>query len=325
MKRPTYTLSSIIKKVFRPGERSLPRHEVCIRLDESGLAAAHNLESEALLAKVLRMEQSPVRVGRSEAIVELTYQPHQLFDLAYRFLRDTSTPQTVEKIVAELRRRTQFSWNQLMRMLQLEHDPRFVQYEGDHRWFLAEWNVANDRVFAFCRDHGITRITTRSLSHFIEQEVGLSVQEYVFLPDLDDRFRLDGETLCVVAEPSEHAEKAETTEIETHAPAACCQEAAAAFAPAESDAHQKQHEQLRFEEEAFMNTVQTHPTLQEVEQLLRQALERLQSRNHEMSQEVINYFQESNMQAIELLMKEKHKNEQIADGIRQVLAACEQQ
>jgi hypothetical protein len=325
MKRPTYTLTSSIKKVFRSGERSLPRHEVCTRLAESGLAAAHGLDSEALLAKVLQMEQSPVRVGRSDAIIELTYQPHQLFDLTYRLLRDTYTPKTVEKIVPELRRKTQFGWNQLMRLLQLERDPRFVQYEGDSRWFLAEWNLANDRVFDFCRDNGITRITARSLGHFIEQEVGLSVQEYVFLPNLDDRFRLDGETLYVLFEHSEQAETVETAESGTDLFSAGSQEAASALAPAESEVHQEQHEQLRFEEEALMNTVQTHPTLHEVEQLLRRALERLDSRNHEMSQEVINYFQESNMQAIEQLMKEKHKNEQIALGIRQVLATCEQQ
>jgi hypothetical protein len=75
-----------------------------------------------------------------------------------------------------------------------------------------------------------------------------------------------------------------------------------------------------------MNTTTHSPSvLAEVTQLLRQALARLEARNQEMSQDVIAYFQKSDMQAIEQLMKEKHKNEQIALGIQQVLSAAEQQ
>jgi hypothetical protein len=316
MKRPTYTLSSIIKKVFRPGERSLPRNEIISRIEESGLADRHNLESEALLAEVLRMEQSPLRVGRSDAILELTFQPHQLFDLAYRFLRETQTPKTVEQIIPELRRQTQFAWNQIVRMLQLERDPRFVQYQGDARWFLAEWELANDRIYAFCCQNGITQITARSLAHFMAVEVGLPEKEYVFVPGLDERFRLDGETLYVLA-------KSEEAAIGAH------EEAAAATATATLSQKQEEqaewYEQLHFEEEPLMNTVQTQPVIQEVNHLLRQALGRLEVRSQEMAQEVIAHFQQSNMQAIEVLMKEKHKNEQIALGIQQLLAACEQQ
>jgi rubrerythrin len=74
-----------------------------------------------------------------------------------------------------------------------------------------------------------------------------------------------------------------------------------------------------------MNTVTDQQVLQEVQELLQQAIERLESRQHEMSQEVVNHFQQSNMQAIEVLMKEKHKHEQIVLGIQQVLATSEQQ
>lgn len=150
MKRPTYTLSSIVKKVFRSGERSLPREEICARLNETGLISLLDMDAEALLAKVLQMEQSPVRIGRTEAIVEVTYQPHQLFDLAYRFLRDTQSPKTLEQIVAELRRQTQFGWNQIMRMLQLERDLRFVQYQGMFAgfWPIGHWPTIRCTNFA---------------------------------------------------------------------------------------------------------------------------------------------------------------------------------
>jgi hypothetical protein len=330
MIRPTYTLPSIIKKVFRTGERSLPRDEIIARMEESGLAALHNLDSEALLVEVLRMEQSPVRVGRSDAILELTFQPHQLFDLAYRFLKDTHTPKTVEQIIPELRRQTQFAWNQIVRMLQLERDPRFVQYQGDSRWFLAEWKLANDQVYAFCREHNITQMTARSLPHFMEMEAGLTERECVFLPLLDERFRLDGETLYVLAESAEEATREEEQSspemdaINAHVEAAATSESLLEQ-PTDQIEQAESYEPLQFEEEPLMNTVQTQPALQEVNHLLRQALGRLEMRNQEMAQEVITHFQQSNMQAIEVLMKEKHKNEQIALGIQQVLAACEQQ
>jgi hypothetical protein len=388
MKRPTYTHPSIIKKVFRPGERSLPRNEIIKRLEESLQAAGYNQESEALLSEILRKEQSPVRVGSSEAIIELTYQPHQLFDLAYRFLRDTHTPKTLEQIVPELRRQTQFSWNQVMRLLQLERDPRFVQYQGDKRWFLSDWKLANDQIYQYACEHGVTQISARTIFYFIELEVGLSSREYVFLPELDDRFRLEGETLHIVIQPDlqpatsvqvepeaetaahverESAADAEmepeplaTVEVEQESTNAADAEpkssASVDFEPEaaiilDGEANEltetaeiaeqtfpdvtevaaaletaELHEQLSFEEEPFMNTTNQLPSvLTEVNQLLRQALARLETRNREMSQDVIVHFQKNDMQAIEQLLKEKQKNEQIALGIQQVLSIAEQQ
>ncbi|HZG80199.1 MAG TPA: hypothetical protein VEZ13_05425 [Brevibacillus sp.] len=318
MKRPTYTLPSIVKKVFRSGERSLPRMEICARMEENELMAYTDLDSGSLLDTVLKMEQTPVRVGSSEAIVELTYQPHQLYDLAYRFLRESQTPKLVEQIVAELRRHTQFGWNQTLRLLQLERDPRFVQFQGDSRWFLAEWTLANDQVFAFCEKNGITQVTSRSLVHFLEQEVRVAA-DAAFLPGLDDRFRIDGDTLYIMVTGNE----AESD--------LAVQEVAAAAVPdmvsaEEINQHEKNHQVLKeMKEDHTMNNVQSQSVFQEVQQLLEEAINRLELRHTEMSQEVVAHFQQSNMQAIEVLMKEKHKNEQIALGIRQVLAASEQQ
>ncbi|WNC13186.1 hypothetical protein [Brevibacillus brevis] len=331
MKRPTYTLPSIVKKVFRSGERSLPRTEVRSRMEANDLNAFLNLDSETLLDKVLSMEQSPVRVGSSDAIVELTYQPHQLFDLAHRFLRETLTPKKMDQIVAELRRQTQFGWNQIQRLLQLEKDPRFVQYQGDPRWFLAEWKVGNDQVYAFCRDNGITQVTSRSLVHFLEQEVGMAA-DTAFLPLLDDRFRIDGERLYIIVRSDDEPKEEESAELEVAVAAApdtiaITDEEQEEASPSDDtvqllDQHQ---EPMIIKEEQIMNTVSNQQVLQEVSQLLLQALSRLEARQQEMSQEVVAHFQQSNMQAIEVLMNEKHKHEQIALGIKQVLAASEQQ
>ncbi len=312
MKRPTHTPESLIKKVFRPGERSLPRNEIIERLEqelrEIGLAG----QGEQILSQVLAMPHAPVAVGRTEAIVELTYQPNQLFDLAYRYLRAVHAPKTAEQIQRELRTKTQFSWNQIARMLVLERDLRFVRYEGDNRWFLAEWKLANDHVYAFARSKGINQVSIRAISFLLEQDLGLSGKEYVFLPDLDDRFRLSGEILYIVPEDGGMSEP-------DGADNQAQKEVAAALALPETD------EPRMTEEESLMNMTQTVSTAQEVAELLRQALSRLEGRNQQMAQEVVAHFQQSNMQAIEVLMNEKNKNEQAALGIQQVLAQLEQQ
>ena len=343
MKRPTYTLPSIVKKVFRSGERSLPRTEICSRMEANELNAFLELDSTALLDKVLRMDQSPVRVASSEAIVELTYQPHQLYDLAYRFLRDTGAPKKLEQIVAELRRQTQFGWNQILRMLQLEKDTRFVQYQGDIRWFLAEWTLGNDQVYEFCRKNGITQVTSRSLIHFLEQEVGIA-GDAAFLPVLDDRFRIDGEILYIIARSEDDIEEqieeqmdepaaaevavtAEAIDSETIANTESVSEVSVSES-AQPVLHEEQKEQMKpliTKEENTMSSAINQQVLEEVQQLLQEAISRLETRQQDMSQEVVAHFQQSNMQAIEVLMKEKHKHEQIVLGIQQVLATSEQQ
>lgn len=331
MKRPTYTLPSIVKKVFRSGERSLPRTEICSRMEANELNAYLDLDSSTLLDKVLNMEQSPVRVGSSEAIVEITHQPHQVYDLAYRFLRESQTPKKLEQIVAELRRQTQFGWNQILRMLQLERDPRFVQYQGDNRWFLAEWTLGNDHVYSFCRDNGITQVAARTLVHFLEQEVGIAV-DAAFLPALDDRFRIDGDTMYIIARSEDSVEELAVEEVAAAAPSVSIGnsesvlEEIASEEPANALHQVEEQQELLFtKEEATMSTMTNQQVLEEVQRLMQQAIERLENRNQEMSQEVVSHFQQSNMQAIEVLMKEKHKHEQIVLGIQQVLATSEQQ
>lgn len=320
MKRPTYTLPSIVKKVFRSGERSLPRTEICSRMEANELTALMDLDSATLLDKVLKMEQSPVRVASSEAIVEITYQPHQVYDLAYRFLRDTQHPKKLEQIVAELRRQTQFGWNQILRMLQLERDPRFVQYQGDDRWFLAEWTLANDQVYDFCRNNGITQVAARSLVHFLEQEVGIAA-DAAFLPMLDDRFRVEGDTLYIIV-------RSDVTDEELAVEEMAAADSSVSIANIESETEEvvpEQKEPIFTKGETNMTNATNVRVLEEVQQLLQQAISRLEGRNQEMAQEVVTHFQQSNMQAIEVLMKEKHKHEQIVLGIQQVLATSEQQ
>ena len=343
MKRPTFTLPSIVKKVFRSGERSLPRTEICSRMEANELNAFLDLDSTALLEKVLQMDQSPVRVASSEAIVELTYQPHQLYDLAYRFLRDTGAPKKLEQIVAELRRQTQCGWNQILRMLQLEKDTRFVQYQGDIRWFLAEWTLGNDQVYEFCRKNGITQVTSRSLIHFLEQEGGIA-GDAAFLPVLDDRFRIDGEILYIIVRSEDDIEEqieeqmdepaaaevavtAEAITSETIANTESVSEAAVSESaqPVLQEEQKEQLKPLNTKEEMTMSNALNQQVLEEVQQLLQEAINRLETRQQDMSQEVVAHFQQSNMQAIEVLMKEKHKHEQIVLGIQQVLATSEQQ
>lgn len=388
MKRPTYTLTSLLKKVFRPGERSLPRSEINQRLQECLRANGYERDSEEVLAEVLAMEHRPVKTGHTEAIIELTYRPHQLYDQSYRFLKESRLPKTVDQIVPELRRQSQFSWNQIKRMIDFETDLRFVQYQGDSRWYLAEWAVVNDRVYEYVRQNEIKHIALRSLSYFLEMEVKISLKDEVFLPELDDRFVVEGEVITLnafaqdqesgaagnvtasaesteaagqaVFGPTEASAESTQVALELTASAELPQEAAkpdeetiepiqTALELAETAAEiveeaQSQplpdetitaveevaatsiiHEPQPLEEEPLMNAVATQSVFGEVTELLNKAKELLESRNEQMSQEVVGYFQQNNMQAIEVLMKEKHKNEQLVLGLTQVLNTANEQ
>ncbi len=333
MKRPTYTPASYIKKVFRLGERSLPKDEIIGRLNQEFAKSGQTTDGERMLQELLSMPQSPVRVGSSEAIIELTFQPHQLFDLAYRYVRDTHAPKTMEQILREVRRRTSFSWNQAARLLVLEKDPRFVQYAGDPRWFLAEWQLMNDEVYAWLTAKRLNHVSLRTLSFMAEQELGSSYKEYIFLPERDDRFKLEGDNLYLIEQEEEFALSEELALNE--------ETAANEELPREEIADQSElakreaavtvtlteTQPTTTREETLMNMTQQANTSvqQEVNHHLRQALALLEERNQQMAQEVIGYFQQSDIQAIELLMKEKHKNEQAVLGIQQVLAQYEQQ
>ncbi|MGO0062223.1 hypothetical protein ACTID9_19675 [Brevibacillus fluminis] len=380
MKRPTYTSASFIKKVFRPGERSLPRNEFLERLDQTLREADVVTPAESMLQEVLAHPAGPVRIGRSEAILELTYAPHQVFDLAYRFMRETHLPRSLDQIIPELRKRTSFSWNQVSRMLELERDPRFVQYEGDPRWYLVDWKLANDLLYTFAVERKFQQLALRSYGHVLEVYLGLNAKEYVFLPEMDDRFQVEGEVVYIRSQAEEttgdahQAEAAATLAAEAAsadvpvepveaeaADAPVAVEAAHAAEATETDAPQveaadEQNEAqvpeateetdetesteetdestnegnnastitIEAKEELGMNTTLTKPVLHEVDELLKKAVALLETRNHDMGQEVVNNFQQSNMQAIEELMQEKWKNEQLVQGIQQVLAAIGQ-
>ncbi|WP_139491271.1 hypothetical protein [Brevibacillus dissolubilis] len=350
MRRPAYTTLSCIKKVFRPGERSLPRTDIIDRLTDCLPYVSNGQDVEQTLTEILQMPVSPVRVGRTEAIIELLPVSHPVFELAYRYLREIHTPRTIEQILQKLRKNSPLSWNQLTRTLVLEQDPRFVQFEQDQRWYLAEWQVANDHVFAYAARNQMDRIALRSVLPLMEHELKLSSKEYVFVPELDDRFRMEGENLyiCIAEDGAAQADSVPVTAQEpaveqlaqTEVMEAEAQTAAAvtdATATAEAVTVTTEAAETATtppttnpapypKEDVTMTTMTaTQPVNEQVEQLIRQAVSLLETRNQEMQAEVVGHFQQSNMEAIEILMKEKHKNEQAANGLLQVISALEQQ
>lgn len=321
MKRPTYTIASYIKKVFRPGERSLPRTDIIARLEEQLSLMPNGKSAEATLSEAMQLTDSPIKVGRTEAILELSYQPHQLFDQAYRFVRKSHSPKNLDQMMRELRQHTHFSWNQITKLLTLDKDPRFIQYDGDDRWYLAEWKLANDSIYEFLVSKAIDRLSIRLLFHMVENELKLSTKESIFAPELDGRFTVNGENIYVngqddMAIAIQEVETAEaqvaTTDTLVEKPAL------------EQTEPQGKNLEL-VQEEKIMITTQTKNVLTEVEQLLSKAASLLDQRNEEMSQEVISHFQESNMDAIEILMKEKHKNEQVVTDIKTIVTTLDQE
>lgn len=317
MRRPTLTTTSILKKAFRPGERSLSRNEIVERLELELQGAGIAESGETFLDRLLNTPDSLVRVGRTEAIIELVHQPNQLYDLAYRYLLNIRQPRTAEQIFREVRKQTNVSWNRISRLLKLEKDPRFVQYEQDDRWFLAEWKLANDHVYEYLVSTGAASLPLRAVSYSLEQKLDLSPKEYVFLPELDERFRVEADWVRLAqAEQDVNVHESAAREERNQA------EAEVAAAVAAADSSQQKH---NVEADCDMNTTTTKTNVQvEVAQLLRQALQLLEQRGQEMSQEVIVRFQESDVKGIEALIQEKQRNEQVEGGIRQVLAILTQ-
>ncbi|MBG9786341.1 MULTISPECIES: hypothetical protein [Brevibacillus] len=323
MNRPTYTIASYIKKVFRPGERSLPRTDIITRLEEQLHLMPNGKSAEETLSEAMQLTESPIKVGRTEAILELTYQPHQLFDQAYRFVRKSHSPKNLDQMMRELRQHTHFSWNQITKLLILDKDPRFIQYVGDERWYLAEWKLANDSIYEFLVSKEIDRLSIRLLFHMVENELKLSIKESMFVPELDGRFTVSGENIYVNGQDDKGIA---VQEMETAQAQVATTDTVIEIEQRALDQTEPQGKNLEaVQEEKIMITTQTKNVLAEVEQLLNKAVSLLDQRNAEMSQEVISHFQESNMDAIEILMKEKHKNEQVVTDIKTIVTTLDQE
>ncbi|WP_047155390.1 hypothetical protein [Aneurinibacillus tyrosinisolvens] len=107
MSELVYTSSSMLKMVFRSGERSLSRQEVESRLQNtySTSLMKMNVLPERVIEEAMADEQSPFHIGGSHAVIEMetTVRDHIAEELV-RYLLENKGPLTTDQCLKKLRR-----------------------------------------------------------------------------------------------------------------------------------------------------------------------------------------------------------------------------
>ncbi|GEN33093.1 MULTISPECIES: hypothetical protein [Aneurinibacillus] len=312
MSELVYTPSSMLKKVFRTGERSLSRQELESRLQNTyatSLRRVHQSPSE-VIDGALAEKVSPFHVGSSHAVVEMEvpFRDHIAEELVRYFLENKG-PLTAEQCLKKLRRHNVVSYSYTEDKLPLYKDPRFVRFAGSELWYLARWEIANDRLYRFLSDKQIKQLPLAQLLLMMEHELNISRRDYVFVPEGDPRFRvIEG---LVIVDYKEEDGVTETQAEEIHA----------------TELIQERVEEtvnIQREEEvaaSMANDVKTASVFEDVLVNAQDSMEKLEQRIKEMEEEVLEHFKDNNMSAISTLVAEKEKCEAIAAALEKVVEA----
>jgi|GEM_PF-3756723 len=301
-----FTAISLIKKVFKPGERSLSRGEIIQRL-VSFFNEEHE-EGEKLIQAALNAEKTPFREGKSRAIIEYNQESHAIASHVYRILNDAKVPLTEETILRRLRSLSLISWNFSFDKLGLITDSRFSQMELDKRWVLSQWEPVNDEVYQYFINQGIRELPMREIPLLIQMKLNVPKNKCLFLPDQDERFFLEDEVLYLVGQPFEDAHyitnpkdgSAALQEQTKHS----IQEVASAV-------------ETRTVEEKTVDKSKT--VVEQVLEDLLGGLIKLEKRSGEMKEEVLTYFTSNDIEAIGTLMKEKERNEKVLEKLKEII------
>ncbi|WP_027416459.1 hypothetical protein [Aneurinibacillus terranovensis] len=293
-----YTPSSMLKKVFREGERSLSRQELQNRLQNTHETSLITLQlsAEQVIEQAVADELSPFHIGGSHAVIEIdgVYRDH-IADELVRYFLETKAPLTREQCLKKLRRNNLVSYSYDGNKLPLFHDARFVQFNGSDLWYLSRWNVANDEIYSYLTDRGIKQLPIAQLHMIVEHELGLSRREFVFVPEGDPRFRvIDGLVIVSYTDEINHDENKEKSAVQIN-----------------------QHE----EEVAvtMANDVKTASIWEDILCNAQDSIEKVEQRIKEMEEEVLDHFKQNNMAAISQLVAEKEKNESIVKALEKVM------
>lgn len=284
--RQIFTPISLLKKVFRSGERSLSREEISDRLRR--LSGSSMEDAEKIIQAALNDEKSPFCEGSSRAIVEFRQQPASFVHETIQWLRKLGTPVEEEQLLRKLRSKNKISWSFSFERLGFLNDHRFVQLT-DGRWLLTEWDIANDEVFRYLTERGITELARREIPSLLKVKLGMR-DNRLFLPELDERFRIDDTKVYIL---DGQAEREQIIKNSSYV------EVAATMS-----------QETALKEKLIVDEVLEDLTI---------ALAKLEQRSNEMKEEVIQHFSSNNLEAIKALMHEKERNEIALRKLRQLL------
>jgi hypothetical protein len=224
-----------------------------------------------LIVNTIYQSDSPFTIDTAE-MISLEVFPRKVNDIAYEFLLQTGKPQSLDRIIKHITKKTKAQQEQVLRQLYLDKDVRFVQIEGNDRWILTEWEICNDHLYQILLERNITETNLTHIYQLISTQIQRKDEpRRVWMPEQDTRFEVsdNGKVILVLQKHEEvtNMELNNTTNIEQH---------------------------------NIFEKVITH---------LEQATELLKQRNNQMSDEVVQYFNANNLDAIHLLMEEKQANQ----------------
>ncbi|MBP1932856.1 hypothetical protein [Ammoniphilus resinae] len=305
MKGKFFTAISLLKKVFKPGERSLSRGEITHRL-VSFFEEEHE-EGEKLIQAALNAEKTPFREGNSRAIIEYKQEPHAIASHVYKILNDAKVPLTEETILRRLRSLSLISWNFSFDRLGLITDSRFSQVELDKRWVLSDWEPVNDQVYQYFMNQGIGELPMREIPLLIQMKLNVPKNKCLFFPELDERFFAEDEVLYLVGQPGEEPH---FTDSENNS-AALQEQTKQSYQEVASAV------ETRVVEERTADNSKT--VVDQVLEDLLGGLIKLEKRSGEMKEEVLTYFTSNDIEAIGTLMKEKERNEKVLEKLKEII------
>lgn len=310
MKEHFYTPISLLKKTFRPGERSLSRQEVAHRLQ---LLVHEDEEAvEQLLQLALDFPSSPFREGNSRAIIEYHQQSQPLATHVYRIFQEMAMPLSEEQILRKLRSYNLISWSFTFDRLGLYGDHRFLQL-ADERWMLSEWDLANDDIYQYLSSQGTSAISIRDVPYLIHAVIQLPRKKSFFLPELDKRFVVDHEMIYIRKEaiPDEQSLTMEQVpEGGASKPGPMGDENISYMEVAAA----MNNETLEMEQ-----SIQEKTVVDSVIEDLTGALIKLEKRLNEMKEEVLSHFTSNDLESIKRLMAERDKNEKVLQKIKEIV------
>jgi hypothetical protein len=307
----------MLKKVFRTGERSLSRQELENRLQNTyGTSLQRMNQSPAqVIDEALAEEISSFHVGASHAVIEMEAPFRDLIaEELVRYFLESKGPLTAEQCLKKLRRQNIISYSYAENKLPLYKDSRFVQFTGSDLWYLARWEVANDRVYRFLANKQIKQLPLTQLLLMMEHELNLSRRDYVFVPEGDSRLRVIEGLVLVDDEAKNSGDKEEKVPLQT-------EEVQATALDQESTAIT---ENIQREEEVAVTMANDMKTVSVFEDVLvnaQDSTEKLEQRIKEMEEEVLEHFKGNNMSAISTLVAEKEKCEAIVVALEKVVEA----
>ncbi|RKD27121.1 hypothetical protein BEP19_00705 [Ammoniphilus oxalaticus] len=302
-----FTPISLMKKVFRLGERSLAREEISHRLEI--LNSGNSLDFEQIIQAALDEANSPFQEGSSKAIIEFQQKPSPVAEAVSQILNkmDTGAPMTEEQLLRRLRSKNKISWSLAFERIGLLADHRFSQLV-DGRWLLTNWEFVNDEVYHYLTEHETTQVPRREIAQLLDVKMGYRKKKCLFLPEYDQRFQIDQTSLAVLSKAPVGNASEETRREEDGGETL------------QTQANAKEDKSFMEVAAAMSQVVEAKKTIvDEVVDDLMGALIKLEQRSNEMKDEVVGHFSSNNLEAIKGLMSEKEKNETVLSKLKEIV------